>query len=360
MRNVTLARIASRLVIATTAALFAADGSAEQLAKTAFGAMKLPAATAPAVYGFYSKGCFSGGMAIGTDGPTWQAMRLSRNRRWGHPDMIRLLERLSRDATKVGWPGLLVGDISQPRGGPMLSGHASHQLGLDADIWLTPMPDRRLTDKERESLSATSMLQKNGKGIYVNNKVWTPAHLGVIRTAASYPLVERVLVHPGIKKKLCETAGGNRGWLAKVRPFWGHHYHFHVRMGCPADSPGCKGQQPVKGDDGCGAELDDWFALLTAPPKPPKPGEKPKPPARDILKVSDLPAACRGVLGAPSPVSEMEVTLTGGGAKPGKKKVAEPEPVLREEPEPQPATAAAPDAPRPAVDVPLPQEKPLN
>ncbi len=96
-------------------------------------------------YGFYSKGCFSGGVAIPVDGPTWQAMRLSRNRRWGHPTMIALIEKLSRDAAaKDGWPGLLIGDISQPRGGPMLTGHASHQIGLDADIWLTPMPSRTL------------------------------------------------------------------------------------------------------------------------------------------------------------------------------------------------------------------------
>ena len=84
-------------------------------------------------------------MAIADDGPNWQAMRLSRNRRWGHPDMVALVERLSRDATADGWPGLLVGDISQPRGGPMLSGHASHQIGLDADIWFQPMPQRRLS-----------------------------------------------------------------------------------------------------------------------------------------------------------------------------------------------------------------------
>ena len=74
--------------------------------------------------------------------PTWQVMRLSRNRNWGHPKLVAFLERLAEKAKKVGWNGLLVGDMSQPRGGPMLTGHASHQVGLDADIWLTPMPDR--------------------------------------------------------------------------------------------------------------------------------------------------------------------------------------------------------------------------
>jgi penicillin-insensitive murein DD-endopeptidase len=96
-----------------------ADGTP---AKTLFGAKALPTQTAPTAYGFYSKGCLAGGVAIPTDGPTWQAMRLSRNRRWGHPQMIALIERLSHDAVeKIGWPGLLLGDISQPRGGPMLS-----------------------------------------------------------------------------------------------------------------------------------------------------------------------------------------------------------------------------------------------
>ncbi len=354
MRDTKSTKLLPRLLIAAMATLFAAEASAEQLAKKAFGAMKLPAATAPSVYGFYSKGCFSGGIAIATDGPRWQAMRLSRNRRWGHPNMVKLIERLSNDATKYGWPGLLVGDISQPRGGPMLSGHASHQIGLDADIWLTPMPDRRLTAEEREQLSATSMLQRNGKGIYVNDKVWTPAHLGLLKTAASYRQVERVLVHPGIKKKLCETAKGDRGWLAKVRPFWGHHYHFHVRIGCPPGSDGCKGQKPVAGDDGCGKELDDWFTLMTAPPKPNK-GEKPKPPARDILKVSDLPAACAAILQAPSPASETEVTLTGGGA-------ADIPAAAYAEPA-KPAAAEkvkSASKPVPPAEIPLPDERPEN
>ena len=128
---------AKRLAMAAAAAsmMFAAapQAQAEQLAKVLFGSQSLPAAAAAKSYGFYSKGCFSGGVAIATDGPTWQAMRLSRNRRWGHPAMIALIEKLSRDAAeKDGWPGLLLGDISQPRGGPMMTGHASHQIGLDA------------------------------------------------------------------------------------------------------------------------------------------------------------------------------------------------------------------------------------
>jgi penicillin-insensitive murein endopeptidase len=48
---------------------------AEELAKNLFGAEKLPAATEPQSFGFYSKGCFTGGVAIPLDGDTWTVMR---------------------------------------------------------------------------------------------------------------------------------------------------------------------------------------------------------------------------------------------------------------------------------------------
>ena len=274
-----------------------AASAAEPLAKDLFGAKSRAADGAPRAHGFYSKGCFGGGIAIATDGPTWQVMRLSRNRMWGHPQMIELIEDLSARAVAVGWPGLLVGDISQPRGGPMLSGHASHQIGLDADIWLTKMPDRRLSAKERENMSAVSVLGGGGKSLYVDDKIWTPAHGELLRIAASYPNVERVLVHPGIKKKLCETARGDRSWLSKIRPYWGHHYHFHIRLACPADSPGCREQAPTPQAEGCDDKLAWWFT--EEPWKPAPPGTPKKPPARDVMTMSSLPDACRAVLAAP-------------------------------------------------------------
>ena len=287
----------------------APQAGAEELAKNLFGHKALPAAIPAKSYGFYSKGCFSGGVAIPTDGPTWQAMRLSRNRRWGHPTLIALVEKLSRDAAeKDGWPGLLIGDISQPRGGPMLTGHASHQIGLDADIWLNPMPARTLTATERENVSAVSMIKKGG--LTDNEKVWTPAHARLLRRAASYPEVERILVHPGIKKKLCETTTGNRAWLRKIRPFWGHDYHFHIRIGCQPGSTGCKSQAATTPGDGCDKSLAWWFT--EEPWRPNKDPDAPK--ARDLMKMSALPKACRMVLNAPAPESEMAATYMGGGS----------------------------------------------
>ena len=129
--------------------------------------------------GFYAKGCLAGGVALPINGKTWQVMRLSRNRNWGHANLVALLERLSKKGAKQGWPGLLVGDMSQPRGGPMITGHTSHQVGLDADIWLTPMPDRELTPAEREDMSATMMVAADRKD--VDSNIWTPAHAGAAR-----------------------------------------------------------------------------------------------------------------------------------------------------------------------------------
>jgi penicillin-insensitive murein endopeptidase len=251
------------------------------------------------VVGFYSSGCLAGASALPINGPAWQVMRLSRNRNWGHPELIHFLEGLGTKVAKAGtWPGLLVGDMSQPRGGPMITGHASHQVGLDADIWLSPMPPRELTRAEREEMSATMVVADDRRD--VDPKVWTPGHFAVIKAAASDPLVQRIFVNAAIKKALCREAGGDRAWLEKVRPWWGHDYHLHVRLRCPGDSPECKPQPPQGGGDGCGKDLNWWFTEAVLHPRPSPEPDKPKP----GKPMSSLPAACRTVLAAPDPHAE--------------------------------------------------------
>src|ERR1700710_299742 len=162
-------------------------------AKELFARKILPAAMPTRVVGFYAKGCIAGAEALPINCDTWQVMRLSRNRNFAHPDLVALLKRLSVKAHKdAGWPGILVGDMSQPRGGPMITGHASHQVGLDADIWLTPMPNRELTRAEREEMSATMAVAPDRCDVDPN--VWTPAHARIIRAAAEDPAIERIFV----------------------------------------------------------------------------------------------------------------------------------------------------------------------
>jgi penicillin-insensitive murein endopeptidase len=264
-------------------------------AKELFGRKLLPAAMPPQVYGFYSKGCLAGAEALPINGDTWQVMRLSRNRNWAHPDMVALVKRLSVKAHKdAGWPGILVGDMGQPRGGPTFTGHASHQIGLDADIWLTPMPGHMLSREEREEKSATMMVRDDR--LDIDPKVFTAGHVAVIRAAAREPSVQRIFVNAAIKKALCREAKGDRGWLAKVRPWWGHDYHFHIRMRCPPGNDECKGQPDQAEGEGCkAADLAYWFTDAVLHPKPPT--EPPKP--VHGITLAQLPAACKQVLAAP-------------------------------------------------------------
>lgn len=265
-------------------------------AKQLFGSVQLPSIGKAVSIGYYPRGCLSGGVEFPVSGSTWQVMRLSRNRNWGHPNLIHFLEKFAPLAAKAtGWNGILVGDLAQPRGGPSPSDHASHQTGLDVDIWFMPMPDRVLTKEERDTIQAISLVSDDWK--HLNTSTWTPQHVEFIKTAAQQPEVQRVLVNAVIKKELCRVeANKPHAWLAKVRPWYKHHDHIHVRLKCPGDSPNCKAQSPVAGDDGCSSkELDRWLTDKVLHPKIAEPSKPPKP-----MMLSALPPACKTVLEAPA------------------------------------------------------------
>ena len=258
------------------------------LAKELFARKTTPSQGPARSIGFYSHGCIAGAVALPVDGETWQVMRVSRNRNWGHPELIQFIEQLADKATRTGWHGLLIGDMSQPRGGPLLAGHTSHQVGLDVDIWLTPMPAHALTRLEREEMMAAMVVAANRKD--VDPKVWTPAHAALIKAAASDPRVTRVFVNPAIKKALCREPGDDRAWLGKIQPWLGHDWHFHVRLGCQPDSPDCEPQPPRDAGDGCHSKEMERFANVVLP-------EHSTPHAGPTM--AKLPAACREVLHAP-------------------------------------------------------------
>ena len=284
------------LVTLLAAALVAAGGHAAVLgadtpAKVLFSKALVPTDDKPRPIGSYAKGCMAGGEALPLDGPHWQVMRLSRNRNWGQPELLEYIEKFSADAVKDGWNGLLIGDMAQPRGGPMITGHASHQIGLDADIWFTPMPDHVMDRDEREKKAAVSLLM-TGR-LSVDPAKWSDQFPRLLERAASYPEVARIFVSPAIKQQLCESAGTDRAWLRKLRPWWGHDDHFHVRLSCPPGVAGCENQEPPPPGDGCGAELAWWFKPHPPPKEPVKPH---KPPPELVL--ANLPAPCATVLRA--------------------------------------------------------------
>ncbi|SIO47840.1 murein endopeptidase. Metallo peptidase. MEROPS family M74 [Rhodovulum sp. ES.010] len=294
-----MARILTALILGLG---LAGPAAAAPTASALFGAHRDGSKQAPEAIGSYAKGCAAGLVQLRETGPTWQAMRLSRNRNWGHPETIAFIERLSAQATRYGWKGLYIGDISQPRGGPMTSGHRSHQIGLDVDIWMRPPHRLNLSRAERENLSSISVRSADQRRVNGN---FTRTHIAILQTAAMDPAVDRIFVTAPVKIEMCKRATrADRAWLQKIRPLYGHHYHFHVRLKCPTGNRQCETQRPTvaklsKGGDGCDETLDWWVTDYLDPPKP-KPGAKPAPKRRHPREytMADLPAQCQNVLAA--------------------------------------------------------------
>jgi penicillin-insensitive murein DD-endopeptidase len=213
-----------------------------------------PASGPAASIGSYSAGCVAGAQKLEHDGTGYSVMRLSRKRYYGHPELVRYLRELGKAGEKAGLPHILVGDMGRPRGGPMISGHVSHQSGLDVDIWYR-LSRKRPTRKERESWGASRLVSREGKV----TSGWGGQQRKLVALAAASDAVDRIFVHAAIKKDLCQ-AFPDAPWLYKLRPWWGHDDHLHVRLKCPADSPNCEQQESVQAlGPQCGQELDWWF-----------------------------------------------------------------------------------------------------
>jgi penicillin-insensitive murein endopeptidase len=252
-----------------------------------WGALGRPTAGPPRAIGGHANGCIAGAVALPPEGPGWQVVRASRNRFWGHPRLIAFVQDFAGRAQALGFPDLWIGDLAQPRGGPMAYGHASHQTGLDVDIWLDLSPKPRVPAAAREDIRVPSLVLPDESD--VDPARFTPRHAALIRLAAESPGVERVLVNHAIKRALCRAEAG-AAWLRRVRPWRGHDSHMHVRLGCPDGDRGtCRDQAPPPPGDGCDAATLDWWLTPEArrpPPRPPGP-----PPV--------MPLACARVLAAP-------------------------------------------------------------
>ena len=249
-----------------------------------WGEVAHPAPGPARAIGAAANGCIAGAAVLPPDGPGYQAIRLSRNRNWGHPDTVAFVGRLGRRGQEAGLAPFYVGDLAQPRGGPMSFGHGSHQNGTDVDIWFNLDAKPALPAAAREAVPLPSMVLPDKSA--VDPAQFGAAQVTLLRLAATDARVERIFVHWTIKRALCDRVGADRGWLHRIRPWYGHEVHFHVRLGCPAGSPDCKAQAPIPPGDGCDASLDWWFGPKQAAPGPaPK---KPPPPAQ-CAAVRDAP-----------------------------------------------------------------------
>ncbi|NDL65331.1 penicillin-insensitive murein endopeptidase [Acerihabitans arboris] len=243
-----------------------------------------PVPGASQAIGEFANGCIVGARPLQLQAASYQVLRPDQRRYYGHPDLLLFIIRLSNQIRHLELGDvLLVGDMAMPAGGRFSTGHASHQSGLDVDIWLQ-LPRQRWSAQQLLKPQPLDVVAANGRDI--NAAAWQPQTAMLIKLAAEDSEVTRIFVSPAIKKQLCRVAGDDRGWLHKVRPWFGHRAHMHVRLRCPADSPECREQTPPPPGDGCGAELDSWFL-------PPKPGAG-GPPVKKTPP--PLPPSCQALL----------------------------------------------------------------
>ncbi len=223
-----------------------ADPGAPGLAKR-WGAFATPADGPARAVGNTSGGCLIGGVRLPRTGTGYRVAEPKRRRDFGHPALIAFVRDLGELASRERLGVVTIGDLSQPRGGPARGGHASHQTGLDVDVWYALArrgAERRVSMIDPASARALPRLDDGVRRL--------------LALAASDPRVDRIIVNPIVKRALCEGQSEDRAYLRKLRPWWGHDEHFHVRLACPPDSPECEPQAPLPPGDGCG-ELGWWL-----------------------------------------------------------------------------------------------------
>jgi penicillin-insensitive murein endopeptidase len=242
------------------------------------------------IFGGYANGCIAGAVQLPVDGRGYEVVRVSRNRFWGHPYTVQFVTTFAAQLAARGFPDIYIGDMGQPRGGRLPYGHASHQIGLDVDIWFNLRPRRYLPPAQREVIEEPSLV--NGRAIERAN--FEPRHVEMLRVAATQPRVDRIFVNAVIKRELCRIVTGDRSWLRRLRPWFGHDEHFHVRLACPDDQPHCLRQDPVPPGDGCDETLESWIR-----PPPPDPVVVAVQPPRPRLR-PPTPPQCQAVLRGPT------------------------------------------------------------
>lgn len=281
------ASIAMAITLAASVSLAVVSKPDSRFGK--WSSVKTPSKTATKIHGGYAGGCIAGAQALPLEGEGYLVLRTSRNRFYGHPTLISYLKTLGAKAKQAGLPKIMYGDLSSPRGGPFLKGHSSHQNGLDVDISFSFAPSK-MTPQVRDSFVDPALVIERKQ---VSDD-WTSKHSKLVELAAQSSDVARIFVAPGVKRHLCKLQP-QAPWQYKVRSWWYHDDHLHVRLNCPAGSTSCKPQPALDpSNNACGAELTDWLskkadATQTAMDEH---WSQPNPPPK---KFPQLPVACESV-----------------------------------------------------------------
>ena len=187
------------------------------------------------------RGCIAGAVPLPADGPGWQVMRPSRNRAWGHP---------TSSTSSSAWP----------RGQSLTAGRASWSATWASRAAADAHRPRLAPDRARRRRLAHADARPHAHARRARGTCLrpSPCRTGVWRStrrfgrgqAALWSVVRRCSPRSSRPSSTrpsrgrCRGSGRDRGWLAKVRPWYGHDDHMHVRLRCPADEPLCRDQDP--------------------------------------------------------------------------------------------------------------------
>ncbi len=240
------------LLLSLSASVAIAEYQPENKPDNAWSILKTPTTGQAEPIGSYANGCMAGAKRLPKSGKGYVDMRRNRARYYGQPELIQFIQALGRYTAKHHGKKHLIGDLSQARGGRMNFGHSSHQIGLDVDIWIQTVDIGKAVNPYREMKSIVDKVS----GTIIGGDI-PKATRDALHFSATHPKVARIFVNPVIKMHLCQTEI-NTSWLRKLRPWWGHNKHFHVRLSCPPNAENCKNQDPPSAGDGCNDSLYDW------------------------------------------------------------------------------------------------------
>jgi penicillin-insensitive murein endopeptidase len=200
--------------------------------------------------GFYSNGRLHAASSLAMDGPGYMHFNVERNRHYGTAGLITLLESAAAEIREKRPEGerLQIGDIAAEHGG-VVSGHVSHQNGLDADLIYFRL------DHLEAWASGDHFVTPKGT---LSDNFDTERNFELIHILVASGRVNRIFMDPVIKKGFCSYAAAHGGinsaadTLRRMSPYPNHQDHMHVRLTCPPTSPQCQAQTPeVPAGDGC-------------------------------------------------------------------------------------------------------------
>lgn len=224
--------------------------------------------TSDQVVGYSTKGSLENAtnlfdLSNADNGSFFKLLAPAKKRFYGTFEMGSLLKFLGEFVrSKLKNSGLVVGDVSQEKGGAIYSlnpktkkyelAHSGHEAGMDADVAYMVA---------KNSLIFNSVLGKEAGKLdpdFLIKDQWE-----LFKVGYQTGLVDITFLDEKIKGALCKMALQNNEIssykdeksfagqvLSRLIPWPGHHHHFHLRMKCSKNQPRCR--QTIYGYKGTG------------------------------------------------------------------------------------------------------------